>query len=154
MANERKVDRETTTGAYEASSGEDHIAMAGIRGNRFLYVTRATALDITEHALDRLGRYMAYRPTRALAEQFFMRARHLRVSQLRLLGYRPAYEVRYKRGQRSIYFRFQVFGEELIAVLQEGEAPGAFVWVTTYGKTREVEQFRAIGCVSETAVAV
>ena len=81
--------------------------------------------------------------TEDAAFQLFQRGRHLRVAQTFVLGYRPGYVRRLRRGKRSWYFRFEVNGEELIAVVGQGVMPGEFVWLTTYGRTPQSDQYRS-----------
>lgn len=100
-------------------------------GEKFLEVTKATGLSVTRHALERIKQYTGLQPTRELAHALFRRGVHVRAQELFLLGYRPGLAKR--RGATSWYFRFQLFGEELLAVIAQGDSPGEFVWVTTYG---------------------
>lgn len=113
-----------------------------ITGAGFLNVCKAVSFEITDHALARLQECLGFHPTRGLAEVFFRRGRHLRYEELRLLGYRPDYHHRQETGVKSWYFRFVVFGQELIAVLTEGHQPGQMVWVTTYYPNEQSDNFR------------
>jgi hypothetical protein len=113
-----------------------------ITGAGFLKVSKATELEITEHALQRLQESLGFYTSRNLAENFFRQGRHLRHEEMQLLGYRPAYRQRIKNGIKSWYFRFVVFGKEMIAVLTEGHQIGHLVWVTTYHPTRQSELLR------------
>ena len=108
-------------------------------GNTFLHVTKATAFTITPHALDRIGQRVGFRPTAGLAHVWFGRSRQVDYADMLALGYRPGYPRRKRAGKSSWYFRFSVFGEELVAVVGEGRQPGEYVWVTTYGRDAETE---------------
>ena len=113
-----------------------------ITGSKFMEVSRAQGLEVSRHALERIAQHTGLEPTEALARTLFQRSRQVKPAQMRLLGYRPAYKQRKDRGVQSWYFRFVLFGEELVAVLQEGALPGEFLWVTTYGPTAQSEQFQ------------
>jgi len=113
-----------------------------ITGSTFMKVSRAQRLDVSGHAMDRIAHHTGLHPTEALARTLFHRSRQLKTSQMRMLGYRPAYEQRKAHGQRSWYFRFTLFGEELVAVVQEGALPGEYLWVTTYGSTPQTDRLR------------
>ena len=113
-----------------------------ITGARFLKVSKATELEITEHALMRMQEDLGFSIPRAQAEVLFEGGRHLRHEEMQLLGYRPAYGQRLRKGVKSWYFRFVAFGRELIAVLTEGHQNGQLVWVTTYHPTRQSELLR------------
>lgn len=114
----------------------------GVCGDRFLRLAKAREFTLTAHAHDRLEEHLGFRPTRALAHCCFGRARQMRIEALRMLGYRPAFEARARRGEPSWYFRFRVFGEELIAVITPGKAPGSYVWVTVYAVNAQVDRYR------------
>lgn len=113
-----------------------------ITGAGFLKVSKTTEFEITDHAMTRLREYLGFHPTRGLAEVMFRYGRHLRHEELQLLGYRPAYHQRLKMGLKSWYFGFMVMGQEMIAVLTEGQQPGKMVWVTTYHPDEESEHYR------------
>jgi len=108
-----------------------------VHGDKFLILSKAHAFTIREHALDRVLQHTGLLPTRALAFALFDRSRQLKVADMILLGYRPAYSRRKRRGKSSWYFRFHLFAKELIAVVQKGSEPGEYVWVTTYGLTAQ-----------------
>ncbi len=114
----------------------------GITGKGFMKVSKTTQLDITEHALERIAQHTGLPPTRALAQSLFERSRQVKASHMWTLGYRPAYWQRLANGQKSWYFRFMLFGEELVAVLQEGTSSGEYLWVTTYGATPQSDHLR------------
>lgn len=109
-----------------------------ITGAGFLDVSRAQTFSVSRHALDRIWQYTDLNPTRALATVLFNHSRQVRVHQMLLMGYRPGYIRRLREGTKSWYFRFLLFGEELIAVVTEG-APGEYAWVTTLHPTRQTE---------------
>ena len=113
-----------------------------ITGSKFMKVSKANRMEISNHAMDRIAQHTGLRPTEALARTLFHRSRQVKAGQMRLLGYRPAYQRRKNHGQHSWYFRFVLFGEELVAVIQEGPLPGDYLWVTTYGATPQSECLR------------
>jgi hypothetical protein len=104
-----------------------------IRGERFLALTRARTFAVSAHALDRMAEHTGHDVTRAVAHALFARARQVRYGDLRLLGFRPDYAGRRLKGTESWYFVVNLFGEDLVAVVQRAE-PGSddYVWVTTY----------------------
>lgn len=128
------------------TNAETTTIQLGVFGERFLRLAEASEFSVTVHALDRLEQRLGFRPTRALAHLLFSRARQVRIDDLRLLGYRPRYETRVARGERTWYFRFRVFGQELIAVVAEDRAPGRFVWVTTYGRDASIGAPKSSSC--------
>ena len=111
-------------------------------GTKFMQVTKATTLVITSHATQRIAQCVGIPITRGLASALFHRSRHVRYEDLYNLGYRPAYVSRMSEGERSWYFMFHLFGQELIAVLTEGDTPNEFVWVTTYAPSVQTEHYR------------
>lgn len=111
----------------------------GVTGTKFMTLTKAARLCITDHAMERIAQYAGIAPTPGLAQAFFERSIHVRHEELRAMGYRPAYGERIRHGRRSWYFQFQVFGDQLIAVLTEGDRTDEFVWVTTYGRNAQTE---------------
>ncbi len=113
-----------------------------ITGSKFIEVSKAHKLDISRHAMDRIAQHTGLPPTEALARTLFHRSRQVKTGQMWMLGYRPSYVRRLAHGQKSWYFRFVLFGEELVAVVQEGALPGEYLWVTTYGATAQSERFR------------
>ncbi|HNZ18577.1 MAG TPA: hypothetical protein PKK44_09640 [Candidatus Hydrogenedentes bacterium] len=113
-----------------------------ITGKAFMRVSKATRLEISGHALERIAQHTGLQPTRALAQTLFHRSRQVKASQMWALGYRPGYWQRLAGGQKSWYFRFMLFGEELVAVVQEGALPGHYLWVTTYGATPQSDRYR------------
>jgi len=106
-------------------------------GEKFLNLAKAETLTITSHALARITEFSGFEPTQAVARAMFRRAEQLKPHEMFPLGYRPAYVRRKEQGVQSWYFRFHLFNQELIAVIQEGSEPGEYVWVTTYGITTE-----------------
>lgn len=110
-------------------------------GETFLQRSSATEFTISGHALDRIGERAGFRPTKALAHVWFERSRQLSYDEMVALGYRPNYCGRLKKGQPSWYFRFFVFNEEMIAVVNPAGKPGEYVWVTTYGRDVETDLF-------------
>jgi hypothetical protein len=97
---------------------------------------------ISGHARARLEEHTGLPISKSVAYSLFSRSRHLSVDQVRLLGYRPGYETRLSQGRRSWYFRMHVFGQELLAVIGEGELPGEYVWVTTYAPNPQSHHLR------------
>ena len=114
----------------------------GITGERFLGLSKAENFVITDHALDRLREYTGLEPSEDDAFSLFGESRQVRPEEMILMGYRPRYGRRLMEGQKSWYFRFLAFGEELIAVIGEGFTRGQFAWITAYGPTRQSELFR------------
>lgn len=113
-----------------------------ITGSKFMEVSKARTLQISRHAMDRIARHTGLEPTEALARTLFHRSRQVKAGQMWLMGYRPGCVRRKGDGRQSWYFRFVLFGEELIAVLQEGARAGEYQWVTTYGATPQSDLLR------------
>ena len=113
-----------------------------VNGERFLRLSRAEALHISRHALDRIDQHVGRYVGREEALDLFCRGTQVRAEGLLQLGYRPAYAGRLARGQRSWYFRFGIEGTELIAVIGQGMLPGEYVWLTTYGRNRQTDQYQ------------
>ncbi|MFO7975034.1 MAG: hypothetical protein R6V12_10420 [Candidatus Hydrogenedentota bacterium] len=113
-----------------------------ITGSKFMKVSKARKLDITPHAMDRIAQHTGLQPTEGLAHTLFRRSRQVKTGEMRRLGYRPGYARRMANGRKSWYFRFVLFGEELVAVLQEGACAGEYQWVTTYGATPQSDLLR------------
>lgn len=115
-----------------------------IRGDRFLELNKVERLRITEHALNRAWEHSGHALTHSVANALFLSSRQLPVSEMLLLGYRPAYARRRKQGESSWYFRFRIFGQELIAVISEDANDGRPVWVTTYARNAQTDIYRAV----------
>ena len=113
-------------------------------GRKFLRLTKAQEFTISRHALDRVREYSGFDLTHGLASVLFRHSRHLRVDQVLLLGYRPRYGSRLAQGEHTWYFRFRLFRQEFIAVVGEGERPGEYVWVTTYGMNEQTRNYRVV----------
>ncbi len=111
-------------------------------GRKFLKVSKARGLTISQHALDRVREYSGFGLTRGLATVLFRHSRHLRAEQVMLLGYRPRYWGRKAEGEPTWYFSFRIFGEEMLAVVGQGEQPGEYVWLTTYGINEQTRHYR------------
>lgn len=124
-----------------------------ISGKKFLNVTKARGLSITNHALRRIHQRGGEDLSRKEAAEVFMNARQIRPDKLRLLGYRPGYGRRKSNGEQSWYFRFTLRGSELIAVLTDEPGNRSFAWVTTYGRNAQTDQlaacsYKSLGCVA------
>lgn len=102
-----------------------------ISGTKFLALTGARSLRVTPHALERIRQRAGVSLAPAQALDVFGRARHIRCPELRLLGYDPNFLGRRQRGVQSHYFRTELNGRQLIAVLTEDRFGGDPVWVTT-----------------------
>lgn len=113
-----------------------------VNGARFLKLSSAERLAVTRHALDRIQEHAGRCLSEEQACEVFCAGRQVTALQALLLGYRPAYGRRMNQGQKSWYFRLQLDGRELIAVVTEGDYPDEFVWVTTYAPNRQTEQYR------------
>ena len=113
-----------------------------ITGKRFLELNRINELEVSDHAIARMGQWIGFEPTSALAGIWFKRSRHLKGDTIFEHGYRPAYGRRTGAGYRSWYFEFRVFGQECIAVISQRGKNGRLVWITTYGPNRQTLQFR------------
>jgi len=113
-------------------------------GAGFLHVTKSDSIGISRHALCRLQEYCGGRFSMAEAFDLFLHGKQVSQQDMLMLGYRPCYERRFRRGQKSWYFRSTVGGEELIAVV--GQAPGemGYTWVTTYSRSAQVEQLATV----------
>ncbi len=117
----------------------------GIVGNRFLELSGAKSFIVTTHALERMREFAGFRPTSGLAHVWFSRSRQLSHQEMLQLGYRPSYEHRRAEGIKSWYFRFFVFADEMVAVVGEGEIPGEYIWLTTYGRNLQNDQLSMFG---------
>jgi hypothetical protein len=105
-----------------------------VNGKKFLELNKSDgSLPISAHALERIQRYTGKGLTRQQAFDLFYGGRQVSYREMALLGYRPAYRRRMHRGEKSWYFRIEVAGEELIAVIGEERITGKLIWVTTYG---------------------
>lgn len=113
-----------------------------IKGSNFIAVNGAERFDISTHALDRLTEFTGFTPTRGLASIYFANSRQVGLDEMHRMGYHPGYERRKVRGIASWYFRFAVFGQELIAVIATGRTRGSLIWVTTYPSTADAEPAR------------
>lgn len=111
-------------------------------GEKFMRLCKAVTLTITSHAMDRMAKPLGWNPTPSLAAAFFRGSRYVKPDQLYRLGYRPAYGRRQRAGERTWYFLFRVFGQELVAVVGKGDGPGEYVWVTTYAPDAQTDHFR------------
>ena len=111
----------------------------GVTGRRFLELTKAEGLEISGHALCRLRERTGRRVSEEEAFELFFNARQVRAGEMIMLGYRPAYGRRLRRGQKSWYFRLLVGGEEAIAVIGQAIGEGEHVWMTTYGRNAQTE---------------
>jgi hypothetical protein len=114
----------------------------GVTGERFLELSRAEALEVSVHALDRLCERVGFRLTTEEAIGLFQRGRQVKADEMILLGYRPAYGRRLHRGRRSWYFLLPVHGAELIAVVSQSDGEGEFAWVTTYAPNAQTDELR------------
>lgn len=113
-----------------------------VTGAKFLRLTKARTFTVTTRAMTRLGERSGRRITREEAFRLFCRGIHLRAEEAFLLGYRPGYAGRLQQGQKSWYFRLDLDGEELIAVLGEALFERELVWVTTYAPNQQTAQYR------------
>jgi hypothetical protein len=106
-------------------------------GTRFLKLSGAEDFLVSLHALERLREHSG-RPV-AEEEAFAVFGGGMQVSaeKLILMGYRPAYGRRMSEDKRSWYFRFEMDGQEMIAVVGEGDRAGQYIWVTTYVRNRQ-----------------
>jgi hypothetical protein len=101
-------------------------------GQTFLNSSGVETLTISTQALDKIGEHADLHPTRALASVLFGNSRELSVGEMRRRGFTPGPTRRLLRGERVCYFRFQVFGQDLMAVVCQGEGNGEFIWETTH----------------------
>ncbi len=113
-----------------------------ITGEKFLMLSKAVFFDVSCHALDRLREHSGVDVTEEGALALFEDSRQVRPGEMVLMGYRPRYQARLSAGQKSWYFRFLLFGQELIAVVTEGFTSGQYAWVTTYAPTPQSEIYR------------
>jgi hypothetical protein len=113
-----------------------------INGAKFLDVTRAEGFTVSPHARHRMEQFTGIDVTESVAFSLFKRGKQLRIDELRLRGYRPAYEPRRRKGIESWYFCFQLFGQELVAVIGCGSRPNEYVWLTTLGPTVQQDRLR------------
>jgi hypothetical protein len=113
-----------------------------VNGEKFLKLSNAECIQISAHASKRLGEHMGRAIPEDQAYEVFCKGRQITAHEAILLGYRPAYGRRLSNGEKSWYFRLELNGQEMIAVVTEGDYPGEFVWVTTYAPDRQTEQCR------------
>ena len=113
-----------------------------ITGKQFLRLNKVSGLAVSHHALTRLREYTGFHQTRALAGVLFSRSRHIRPKEVCLLGFRPRYHGRKAEVEETWYFRFILFGEELLAVVTRDESTGAYVWVTAYAANEQTQHYR------------
>lgn len=109
-----------------------------MNGERFLRLSKAEKFLISRHALQRMAERAGVVLSKKEACKRFFRAAQLKPWQIALLGYRPAYSQRMRRGIRSWYFRLVIGDREMIAVISEGKSLGQYIWVTTYGRDQQV----------------
>ena len=114
----------------------------GVSGAKFLELSKANGLKVTGHALRRAEQHTGNRFSEEDALDRFRRARQLRPREMILLGYRPAYGRRLRRGCKSWYFHMDVGGHEIVAVVQQGGFEGEFVWVTCYAPGVQTRHYR------------
>ena len=125
----------------------------GITGEKFLTLSRAAEFIVSGHALDRIQQRTGAPVGIETAAEAFQNARQLRYADMLLLGYRPRYGQRIRQGQKSWYFRFELAGTELVAVVTEGQLEGQYVWITTYTPNRQTEQLRVAYARAITGIA-
>jgi hypothetical protein len=114
------------------------MAMA-VNGAKLLKLSNAEGFTISAHAFQRLGEHTGRFIPEDQAHEVFCEGRQITAQEAILLGYRPAYGRRLNGGQKSWYFRIELDGREMIAVVTEGDHPGEFVWVTTYGRNQQAD---------------
>ena len=124
-----------------------------ITGEKFLKLSRAAELVVSGHALGRVRQHTGASVPLQTALGLFQDARQLRHAEMLLLGYRPRYGLRMRQGQKSWYFRFELAGTELVAVVTEGQLEGQYVWITTYTPNRQTEQLRVAYARAITGIA-
>ena len=112
----------------------------GVSGERFLELTRAKGLQISKHALRRLHERTGWHVSEEDSFALFLGARQVSAHEMIMLGYRPAYGRRLRKGQRSWYFRLIVGSGEAVAVIGEAVMEDEYVWLTTYGRNSQTEQ--------------
>ena len=112
-----------------------------ITGEKFLQFEKKS-LIITGHALSRIRDLAGVNLDPATALEMFHAARQVKCEELFALGYRPAIKRRKQKGIKSWYFRTEIEGEEAIAVISTGQESHALLWITTYFKDKQTEEFR------------
>jgi hypothetical protein len=110
-----------------------------VDGAKFLKLSNAEGFTISAHAVQRLGEHTGRFIPEDQAHEVFCKGRQITAQEAILLGYRPAYGHRPNGGQKSWYFRIEPDSREMIAVVTEGDYPGEFVWVTTYGRNQQTD---------------
>ena len=118
------------------------VSTMAITGRRFLELNRVEDLVVSNHAIARMEQTIGFKPTTALASIWFKQSRHLKGDAIFDWGYRPASSRHLEEGYRTWYFRFQVFGQECIAVISQRGGAGPLVWITTYAPNRQTMRFR------------
>ena len=115
-----------------------------VTGQKFLDLSKAEEFVVTGHARRRLCERCGKWLDGDEANEAFCCARQVRPPQLLMMGYLPGYGRRLRKGQKSWYFRFVVDGREAIAVVQEGRIEGRYIWITTFGRTRQSDNYQAL----------
>ena len=112
-------------------------------GKKFLKLSRAETIIITNHAKERIENECKACPSHEELMELFLEAKQLKHTEVLNLGYRPKYGNRKRRNQDSWYFQLQVEGEEFIAVVTERNEE--YFWVTTYSPNEQTLIFRERG---------
>lgn len=110
-----------------------------VNGEKFLLLNRDRKFVITQHALDRIRDRIGIAIDAGQAFESFLGARQLKQTEMILLGYRPNYDYRCRRGTLSWYFRIEFYNQEIIAVVSQRGTGGNLAWVTTYCRDRQNE---------------
>lgn len=100
-------------------------------GRAFLNTQGRSTLTIDQAALDAVRAYTGFGLTRGLALVLFRHGRRLRPEDVAAMGLPARYRGRTAGGERTWYFRFRIFGEELVAVVGEGDRRGEYLWLAT-----------------------
>jgi hypothetical protein len=114
-------------------------------GEKFLRLTKASGLRVTHHALRRIRERAGVMLSPDNARHHFGGAQQVRLQQLLLLGYRPRYDGRQRRGHQSWYFKLTLAGQEIIAVVEQDAEPDKYLWVTSYTPDAQTRQYRVSG---------
>jgi len=115
-----------------------------ISGKKFLNLNNKESVIITNHALDRIADCMGRPISIQSALKLFEESRQIKYGDLLLMGYRPAFAGRKKKGVMSWYFRLESQESEMIAVISNSQRGDALVWLTTLFENKQTRNFRIL----------
>ncbi|WP_320178500.1 hypothetical protein [Roseovarius pacificus] len=116
----------------------------GTTGMQWLQQGKAHELTLGPEVLKQLEGILGFRPTPALACQFFRRATQVHGDARLLREFQPAHAKWARLGMPVWYFRFRVFGSVITAVIVQDVPAVTFTWmmacdaITQEGCTGEI----------------